>query len=508
MDTHAPQSVLPPPAARLNPAIPPEDAARWMATLRKHPVGVPEQRLVTWLNRIYDREPERVDWHIKRSWACTATRVGVLVADYENGDTPFMTTARDVISDMLLLTTPFGATHHMRRGIQMEEMIRQMFLSGEWLEEFGISQDTPIVRITDEVLTHGALDHWQDAGVVYSGSPDDIVMIGNGRFVVDYKAPTRPHNAEDEQQYALQLDHNRYGIEQQTGLTLTGGLLVQLDWQNWKLVVTANDPAQYPTNIRRIQEACSNYWFNNVMKDTLPPLIEKTAHKIDDSSEKGRELRDLGYKFFVSKILVDKMTTEVNAAKAEIQAMINDPQLSGLPPVVLAGPDGGLKISLKPDFDEDAIREAAMAREIELPTTEVQTNKPNLGKIKDLLALAGHEVPYVVEKTIDYERAVALLKESGLPHSFRTYATRFDFDKKKDSKGADAVVAARQTIGTALTPVYGGLLRRIGSAYNSSSAQPEVLVNEPTPPAVVQAPTGVVDTPATQRSGTPSKRRA
>lgn len=450
---------------QFDPAVPSERIDAWLEALARHPVRLPPERRREWLSRVIAVDPDRVDWHIRRAWCCTATRVGVLVADYEGNEPPFMTTARDVCSEILLRTPPMRPTAAMRRGIETEDMIRRMFLGGRWLQRFGFSADTPIVRVTDEYLVDGTLQPWTESGVVYNGSPDDIVRIGGGLFMVDYKSPTNPEEDAVAEGYALQLDHNRYGFEKQTGTPLIGGLLVQLDWKNWDIVVTANNPHDYKANVDRIQEATSHFWHNHIVNDSLPEAVEAGRYEIDNTEE-GQKLKALSYHFLVAKVATDALNTEREAAKGAIANILRDAAGCDRPATITGGPDDALKISVKPTLDEAIIREVAEARGIDLPLRVVETGDLDDNAARDILATHNLPVPLKKIETVDLEKAAAMIRESGWLQPLVSQKLTFNIERKKDAPGKIAADLSRSLVAGAVTPVFNRLLSDIQQRYN------------------------------------------
>lgn len=461
----------------LNPTIPAEDARRWMQELDNHPIAVPQERKVEWLNKIFERDPDRVDWHIRRSWCCTATRVGTLVAEYENNDAAFNTTARDVCAEILLRSVPFRPTAAMRRGLAMEDTVRQMFLRGDWLERFGFSKDTKIERITDDYLTHSTLDRWVESGVVYNGSPDDIIRIGGPGgiiVIVDYKAPTSVDESDDEflEAYELQLAHNRHGFERQTGIKVTGGLLVQLDWKNWDVVVSAVDPRTHEKNVRRIQEAASHYWLNYVSKDELPEFENVVRLEFDSSSEEGRAIQGVSERLTLHKVGAKLFANQEAEDKKTLAAALDRMELPDEKATITAGLGDSLKIGVKKVLDVKAIKAAAEEREVEIPTVEEPTDEIDSERAMETLMLHGLTVPYKVTAKPDYEAAVRLLQESGLERAFTKGDYNIRFDRKKGAPGTQAHADVTTRVAETLKPISDRLLRQIQESYNSDTGAP------------------------------------
>lgn len=177
------------------------------------PYPVPAATREHWLDSVLKTDPDRVMWHINRAFSHSGSEIGVLVAAREGNPDPFNRSDREIVGGMLMVFTPEPPTPVMRRGIDLEPIILNMILAGDWLKDQGF--DPRSVRVekvdTPEVMA------WEHDGVPYSGNPDVVVRVvpKTGKplvIVVDAKAPANvndvPYDA-----YAIQVDHYRWGLE-------------------------------------------------------------------------------------------------------------------------------------------------------------------------------------------------------------------------------------------------------------------------------------------------------
>lgn len=357
------------------------------------PYPVPAATRERWLDSVLKTDPDRAMWHINRAFSHSGSEIGVLVAAREGNPDPFNRSDREIVGGMLMMFTPEPPTPVMRRGIDLEPIILNMILAGDWLKEQGF--DPRAVRVekvdTPEVMA------WEHDGVPYSGNPDVVVRVvpKTGKplagcnplvIVVDAKAPADisdvPYDA-----YAIQVDHYRWGLEKHgihTDLSAVG----QLDLSSWKLHLTINDPASYAKNVKRIQEAAGFYHHHYLSKGILPDWTMREVMALSDDDPRRADAEALSMRYLAAKIAADaaKRTAE-EAQKAMLDLFERD-----ILPKSLALRDSGMvKASTSEKIDEDRL--AALFFKItgqsELPQKQVTQMEPDWDIVKSVLTAQG-----------------------------------------------------------------------------------------------------------------------
>lgn len=351
------------------------------------PYEVPEQRMNNWLMKVYQRDPDRLMWHVNRSCFISGTRVGTFVAGMENipdqmGKDPSM-----IVREMLLMLPPQRSIGAMRRGIALEPMIDAMFLSGEWLE------GTPLEGSRIEVFNTPAVMLWSDKsidnGPRYSGNPDRVVNIypPNGgvlRFVVDYKAPASLDHYRHQNPigYQLQVDHYRWGL-QEHNIPTHGGMVCYLDLANWSLHVVMNPEDQFKNNVQRIQEAGRHYWTNYIAQGLVPDFRPRVEFKPEHNQEK---IRELGLAMAYYKACKDVADKQIDYIRNELVDLVEGREFEKCD----LG-DGMLNMGSKWVDNQDSIIEFLKSHDIVPPMVEVVDTKRSLDidRARDILLRMG-----------------------------------------------------------------------------------------------------------------------
>lgn len=351
------------------------------------PYPVPAATRERWLDSVLKTDPDRAMWHINRAFSHSGSEIGVLVAAREGNPDPFNRSDREIVGGMLMVFTPEPPTPVMRRGIDLEPIILNMILAGDWLKDQGF--DPRAVRVekvdTPEVMA------WEHDGVPYSGNPDVVVRVvpKTGKplvIVVDAKAPADvkddPYDA-----YAIQVDHYRWGLEKH-GIHTDLSAIGQLDFSGWKLHLTINDPASYAKNVKRIQEAAGFYHHHYLSKGILPDWTMREVMALSDDDPRRADAEALSMRYLVAKISADaaKRTAE-EAQKAMLDLFEGDV----LPKSLTLRDSGLVKASTSEKIDEDRL--AALFLKItgksELPQKTVTQKEPDWDVVKSVLTAQG-----------------------------------------------------------------------------------------------------------------------
>ena len=385
------------------------------------PYAIPDQRMNNWLVKTKQRDADRLMWHVNRSCFISGTRVGTFVAGKEDipdqmGKDPSM-----VVREMLLMLPPQKSIGAMRRGIALEPLIDEMFLSGEWLK----GTDLDGSRI--EIFKTPAVMLWSDKetpdGPRYSGNPDRVVNIyppNNGgvlRFVVDYKAPAsiEHYTHGNPLGYMLQVDHYRWGLREHN-ITTHGGMVCYLDLKNWNLHVVMNPPDMFEKNVERIQDASRHYWHNYVKLGVVPDFRPRVVFNPEKHLE---ELEYIGSQTAYYKACKDAADKQLDRLRDELTTL-TDGQAFDTCPIG----NGLLNLGSKWAPDADRIAEFFISHDLKPPMVEQITTKRDL----------------------DMEKAQAIMLRMGVnPDSaeFQTQSIRIAFPRSKSDPHIDAVTALR-----------------------------------------------------------------
>lgn len=385
------------------------------------PYSIPDHRMNNWLVKTKQRDSERLMWHVNRSCFISGTRVGTFVAGKEDipdqmGKDPSM-----VVREMLLMLPPQKSIGAMRRGVALEPLIDEMFLTGSWLKGTDLEGSRIEVFKTPPVML------WSDKeapdGPRYSGNPDRVVNIyppNNGgvlRFVVDYKAPAsvEHYNHGNPLGYTLQVDHYRWGLREHN-ITTHGGMVCYLDLKNWDLHVVMNPPDQFENNIARIQEASRHYWHNFVKLGIVPDFRPKLVF---DPEKHVEELRYIGSQTAYYKACKDAADKQLDRLRDELTTL-TDGQTFDTCPIG----NGLLNLGSKWSPDEEKIAEFFLSHNLNPPMIEQIATK----------------------RILDVEKAQQTMLRMGVnPDSteFQTQTIRVAFPRSASDPHIDAIKALK-----------------------------------------------------------------
>jgi hypothetical protein len=217
------------------------------------------QHAACWLQEVARIDGrERLAWHMGRLFGIGGSEIGPLVRFLRHEFHPF-SSARDVVASKLMLRMPSEGTDDTHRGQLAEEVIRDLFLA-----QSGGERDETALRA---LARKRGRRSWQ------IGHPDDVVLIGGKRFIVDYKAPkpdvlSKYHSGGIEPDYVAQVHHYE-AIARDHGIAVHGRMVVCLDLLAWR-------PVAFPVEhdealLRDILEAGDLTWNEHVLKGELPP---------------------------------------------------------------------------------------------------------------------------------------------------------------------------------------------------------------------------------------------
>lgn len=167
----------------------------WLPRLPQAPrVSATDAR--SWYEAAVAREPERFAWHYERLSGFGGSDVGELGA-WRLGVPALFKTPSEVIAQKLLRRTIEGVDKYIRRGVLMEDDIRETFLA-----DYGARSRPDLINALREARSQA--HPWGRA------NPDDVVDMRVGRkvkrYLVDYKSVSEAKDVAPTQ-YACQIHH-------------------------------------------------------------------------------------------------------------------------------------------------------------------------------------------------------------------------------------------------------------------------------------------------------------
>lgn len=213
-----------------------------------------ENRLNAWLDLMQD-DP-RAEWHAERLSGIGGSEIGILVAHKRGEPDAFGGTAYGLVLEKNLTFLPQKQTLAMRKGIFLENGIRQFFT-----EDYGCVRDEDAVN---KLTFAKRLRPWMRY------SPDDVVLLGNKRYLVDYKHPNAATGHGDIYlRYRSQL-HMGAMISESVGVKIDGMLLVQYPEDGGDNLVVSDVPFDLEI-ARDIIDAGDEAWHHIVSGTNYDP---------------------------------------------------------------------------------------------------------------------------------------------------------------------------------------------------------------------------------------------
>lgn len=214
-----------------------------------------------WLEDVAAREPERLEWHVRRLRGFGGSEIGVFIGE-ANGVNNFFKSSEDIIREKLMMMSPSQPTPDTLRGVHMESLIAQEFLSS-----YGATRDHEGL----EVLAKAEPDARHPWLI---GNPDDLVLIGGGRYLVDYKCPNSNNIAKFRLlgaplDYVCQLHHYRL-IAARNGIQIDGLILAPFNTDKWR--VEAQHVDYLPELDTEIIRVGDHFWNEYVLRGIVPEI--------------------------------------------------------------------------------------------------------------------------------------------------------------------------------------------------------------------------------------------
>lgn len=160
---------------------------------------------------------DRLQWHVNRAGGLGSSDMGAILRGFHpdySGETGFGD-AFKVIEHKLFMRLPDFETEHTKRGVTLEDLARAVLH-----QRFSAQTDTAALDAVRNGKSPESMP-W------LRGEPDDIVIIGGKRWLLDYKVPNVATN-EIEFDYKVQMHHLKL-LTDHHGVQIEGMLLVKLD---------------------------------------------------------------------------------------------------------------------------------------------------------------------------------------------------------------------------------------------------------------------------------------
>lgn len=278
--------------------------------------------MTEWLDAVEAREPDRMEWHIRRLGGLGGTDLGEIVTHVRGG---FGFRSLDtVVAEKMMAIPPAASNEKMRRGVELESTVRRMFHE----------QTGAIVR--DDLINACMRDVEGEFGFIRS-NPDDVVEIpGCGIYLPDYKCPDEPHS-EISINYQTQLQVYDYKLlsalmgrfpdvselpeirGDRPALSVDAIVLVSLDYKNWRA-----SPLQIEYDIGITSDALvsgKKVW-DAICNGKQPKLSRAMPERFALSDEKKRQLESAEAKWAALKTIADQSSKLLKGARADMEKII------------------------------------------------------------------------------------------------------------------------------------------------------------------------------------------
>lgn len=311
--------------------------------------------MAEWLDAVEAREPDRMEWHIRRLGGLGGTDLGEIVTHVRGGwgfrslDT--------VVAEKMMTIPPAGSNEKMRRGVELEAVVRRMFHE----------QTGAVVR--DDLINACMRDVDGEFGFIRS-NPDDVIEVpGCGIYLPDYKCPDEPHS-EISINYQTQLQVYDYKLlsalmnrfpdvselpeirGDRPALSCDAIVLVSLDYKNWRA-----SPLEIEYDIGITNDALVNgkkVW-EAICNGKEPKLSRAMPERFVLTDEKKRQIQAAEAKWAALKTIADQSGRLLKTARAEMEGALGGDGAAAAADAVHAGEYAKVTVQSKLDmamFDE------------------------------------------------------------------------------------------------------------------------------------------------------------
>lgn len=168
-----------------------------------------------WLKGIANWHGDRAGWHIERLKGIGGSEMGAVVRGVNGLSGSGFNTFPEIVEMKLMQRLPARQNSHMERGTVLEDLAALAFMI-----RYKAARDTGAHQLMRDAKTRPGYE-W------LVGNQDDFVLMGNKRFLVDYKVQNT-FSEDVDFDHKVQLHH--YGLQAKVNrLKLDGYKLVKLD---------------------------------------------------------------------------------------------------------------------------------------------------------------------------------------------------------------------------------------------------------------------------------------
>lgn len=379
-------------------------------------------RVNRWLARVLDIEPQRVEWHIKRLGGLGGSEMGAVVAPSQGEYNPFKL-PKDVFADKLMLTVPEHPSGDIKRGVFMEPVIQARFL-----ESFGARS------MTEHLEKFPAFSDPAHPWLV--GNPDDIVMIGNKVYLVDYKSPREVVDVLFD--YEVQL-HHYTAIATKLGIQIDGLLLVAWDYVAWDCSVKHVELKPELMNV--IIEEGDRLWFEHILENKPPFAVKKPKIELKNEVDPASyELRTLIEQASLLSVVSNNAAEQVKEVKAKIADLVSNRHIGDAKLVY-----GVVNVTTKDAVDEDKMA-LLMQKHMINPSDVMKQGNINLDILVAKAMEKGVDIDECREMVIDNELAADKLWEVGVsPEEFTDASVSVALARSKKGEKAEVLTNLKIT---------------------------------------------------------------
>lgn len=293
------------------------------------------------------KDDPRALWHVNRLSGIGGSEIGALVSALRGEQDPFGRTPETLICEKLLVFPPKKTSLAMRKGIVAEACIREFFL-----EDYKATRDMETIALFESA----------DVSTPYPWmrySPDDVVFIGNRRYLVDYKNPSEATLHENVLTgYVCQL-HQGKMILDYNSVRIDGMLLVQFPHTGDDLVVSE---ITMDDSIADDIVTAGNSMWGEVLAGRIPPYDWNIdlPHALTEGEQE--KLLVLSGEFSRAKAMVDALTDDMEVIKVSIADVVTPKALPAGTKLVLSGMNVGVSAKFNADVAAQAIGDDAIEK--------------------------------------------------------------------------------------------------------------------------------------------------
>lgn len=374
-------------------------------------------------------------WHLRRASAIGGSEIGTVLRHFR-GETGGFGNAHNLVLEKLLVLSPMPGTPEMERGNRAEPWLQRMYHEGR-----GVATDR-------EGLDRLRGFRWGRLPQIV-GTPDDIVLEGGTRKLVDYKCPSADVAADYARSgisfdYVAQVHHYNI-LAQAAGTAIDAMEVAVFDARHFRIV---SYPVPWDRDLaREMLQGARRIWNDHVMTGSAPDTIGPDALDTDNP-----DIRDMAAQVSVMKVVAEEFGTRQAEMLKRIYAMGSEWHEVSTGRLDL----GFANIERQRAWKEDILEDLAARAGIDVADFRVSTDKLDADRaeahLKAILeglgqtdaslqraldALADEGLP--MKSRLDAERLVEHLEAIGVdPMEAADVKERFSLTRKK--KGSEAEI--------------------------------------------------------------------